>query len=50
MGLDGPLWEERNGQEGLDACPPWVQIGLGEGGSAPLSFPSPSSFLLPPLP
>ena len=44
MGLSG----EREGPQGAGRAPPLaVQIGLGEGGGTPLSFPSPIPFLLP---
>ena len=51
-GLNGPTWAlvgKRRGGKGWAARPsPLVRIGQGEGGGAPLSFLSPSSF--PPSP
>ena len=51
-GFNGPTWalvEKRRGRQGRAARPsPLVRIGQGEGGGAPLSFLSPSSF--PPSP
>ena len=36
--------EERKGQEGLAAPPPWVRIGLGEGGAPSPTRAAPSLF------
>ena len=49
MGHIGPWWRERGvARAGHAPPPPWVQIGLGKGGGAPLSFSLSLSFV-PPL-